>query len=599
MFLAAASEDGRTVWSGSVKKLLRIDRGDGNSIFEIRLSPSGKERAGIYPEEASFINRKHYTFIPDEAKWMQLWTEEKDTVLCVLEESLWKDPDDMRKFSQWCMHHTTPVSPNVAQTKRYHVLRYRMDTPDSAVLESAVLLTGDRRDLLNYKTKAMAKPGDRWIAVNDRDYLNNPVARLQDTLTGRFVRSEGGEEARILAFSPDRKQYLFAAGKNVIHSKHIACLRRTPEHGAGSRLYTLSRIKDVETVQKEDREAQARKDAFDRAMERKDYPEAIRCFGEYRNLPNRQDTDAALQMEKQLYAVCRRTGVHHVTPAAEVPDGFDTSGPDPEWIEMDVSFLTLDRHRQNRTGDPRYDDAVVRRVLETVKAKMPIPYRNDAGEKRTLEGDTVVARLLKKDGSMAYVSVIKLGPGSKEGMVEVNPAKGTVRVVAAVSGSPVPAPDGKTLMIHCPGGNISIHKDSMAGYPLIPDRNRRDSKDEVTFFPDSCFVLYRIRHTQPAERGIFGIRPENPEGNTACTLLPADPEIPKGQSCKGVRITADGFHLMMLYGEGAFSDKITSVPWLRLSWNYAPPEAGKPGKKVRDEAPEQPKKGLFSRIFGK
>ena len=30
-----------------------------------------------------------------------------------------------------------------------------------------------------------------------------------------------------------------------------------------------------------------------------------------------------------------------------------------------------------------------------------------------------------------------------------------------------------------------------------------------------------------------------------------------------------------------------------------PPEAGKPGKKAREEAPEQPKKGLFSRLFGK
>ncbi|MBR5975696.1 MAG: serine/threonine protein kinase [Clostridiales bacterium] len=601
LHLVALSGDQRFLYSGDSNRILRFDRLDDNRMTEIRLLPEVKDRAGQYPKESTIENGKQYLFEKDSGKWQQLWLEENDTVLCVIEQREWKDPDDWKKFSMWCQYpnrRTSPVAPRVGKITPYHVLRFRIKSPEEAVLESVTPIS-DKDDTLPipiYKVRAMEHPGDRWRAV-----LENSIAKLQETRTGRYVRSADGHFTRILAFSPDQTQYLLVSGEVSSWTReHRSFLRKTPELGAGKRLYTLCRIKDVGTVQKESEEARKKRDEFDQALDRKDYKTAIRCFEEYRILPERQDVSETIKMELKLSKVCRRTSIHHMALATNAKSedlaGFDMTPYKEKWF--DVQSSTTSRNGVKVVPEVADYEAVVKRAEEYIKSKMPIAYRDDTGEKQKLEGERVVIRALNEEGSIVYAAISKLKGVVNQTITYIVKAdlnKHTIRVVSGYDGRVYVANERPSRILVRVSSAFSIHEDSLSGYSVPVSLEPHDSITKVSFLPNPDFLLYTTYHFKQV---IIGICPqETGEGKAfaAPIELPPQPNVAKNRPPYDVIFTNDSFHVLLL-GE----------PWLRLGWNYALPEEKKSELRVtsKKEEPEaelsgKEKKGLFSRLFGK
>ena len=612
--LAAATADGAALYTGEADKLLRVDMAAACALTPVTLVPSRQERADRYPDVT--VKGKKYTFIPDKVQWKSLWLEEGDSMLAVVEESRWRNPDDWEKFGFWCNYphrRTSPKPPHVDEKVRYHVLRYRLEGPDRAVLSSITpvvykvdeSLEGDRAlkcKLANSKAEACTRPQDRWRSVVSRDYLGRPMTRLKDAVSGRYVRS-----CEIIVFSPDNKRYLA--------KEEGLKICRTPERGAGNRLYALCRVKDVATLQREEEAARSVRTAFEQAMARRAYDDAIARFEAYRALPDKQDAAETVAMERRLDGVCRRERLHHLAPPAADTSLFDMTPFTQHWI-----FIYGDSYRVSDRGTAslKYSPcaAPVAKAQELVKGKLPLTYRNDAGEKKTLEGDMVFTRLLSDDLKIAYVSVEKRGPGAKLGAVEVDLTTGKMKVAALNVGAPLPSPDG-TRMVARRYDDLVVFEGSLTGTLLHIDTGGRGSIVQLTIFPDGRFALYHAAN--PYRYGVVGLHPERKEADgdhAQSVVLPPEPENPAGMDYHGVCLTRDGCHLLrqftekhVVYENGlnvVKGKKPVDIPWLRLSWTYDPPTPGQARKGEGNKVPAPqgqdaaaPKKGLFARLFGK
>ena len=623
----AAARDGSALYTGAMDHILRVETGPEHKHQQVELLPAAKDREQRYPAGTRGINGARYRMNPLQTKWLQQWLEEDDTVLCVTEESLWQRSEDLEKYGRWARSvDRSPVNkPRVREEKLYHLLRYRLETPTRGSLEtvSPIVKDQDTDDpfrhtlqcrLLNFKAQSCARPGDRWKSVMRLNNQGYPVSRLQDNLTGRFVRSENGDSARIIAFSPDRKRYLFARGGNTIGSKKMACLRSVPESGAGYRLYTLSRIKDVGTVQRENEAAIGIAEAFDQAFGAGDYVGALRQFDAYRALPDCRDSARAIGMELKLDKVCRRAGLNHTAAPSDAAAGFNMSVPEDDWlrIEGDNSHVRFTRGSVSLGSSPLR--SARDKALQLVKSAMPIRYANPSGIKKELAGDKMTVTMMRRDLSTAYVNVMQWGrgPGQRQGVLRVDLDSGKVSVVAEELSVPVPAPDGNTWLGMTPQGIVRVYEGPMSGYTLRDMRESRDSIGDVAFFPNGRFALYQT--SVKRELGVFCVRPEKTGAEPYATQwasLPPLPDPPEGLEYESIAISADGMHIIMCCKEwfGAKEKRKTTIPCLRLSWDYeyVPPEPLKVKPVPRstlnaavppaNEAPK--KKGLFGRLFGR
>ena len=634
--LAAATGDGTALFAGGEDRLVRVDLTAQNAVEAVELSPRHRDRAAMYPQ--MMVDRMAYVFA--EAKWLQMWLEEEDSVICVTEESRWKNPVDLQKYARWVnsMNRTTPVAPRVSEVTRYHLLRYRLHTPRSAALESISPIEVEKAGndpfnyrlqciLRNYKADARARADDRWISVMGRDHRGYPVSRLQNTLTGRFVRSQGGSHARIIAFSPDRKKYLFTDGDHTIRSKNRTTIRRTPEDGAGGRLYSLSRIKDVGTVQREHEAAESARNAFEKAFAGGDIAAAIARFNEYRAMPDKLDAAETIAMERKLDGVCRRTTLHHTASPSDAGAGFDMSVQEWEWVVIggDTSHELFTNGKASLKGSAF--EPAVSKALELVQSRMPIRYAGPSGEKKALEGNRMGVTLMRRDLSAAFVNVNKWGqgpgPGPRQGMVLVDLNRGGVSVVAEELYSPMMAPDGRTWIAVNRGPVVNLREGSQALCAIRDSREDKDPLEDVAFFPDGDHVLYR---TSSRKRlGVLDVRRKDAAAgpnDAQWMALPPLPDAPDELDYRDLALTADGFHIIMRCRErfGTHEKKRVDVPWLRFSWNYepAPPERRQEARRPQPEpaapkpgpgeaAPQRPRQGeaaprkggLFGRLFGK
>ncbi len=608
LMLAAATADGGALYTGEADRLLRVDTGEGNALTPLELSPSPGERAKAYPDRPRTKGGANYDFLPKEAQWRSMWLEEGDAVLCVVERSRWRNPEDWEKYSRWVNRpvHDTPWAPSVHESGQFNVLRYRLESPARAVLESITPIADQS------KLNACARPGDRWRVSYGKDVVNRPVARLQDARSGRFVRSELG---RIVVFSPDQTQYLFATGDNTLGSKFSASLRRTPESGAGNRVYALCRIKDVASVQRENEAAKAAREAFDRAMEARDYAAAIARFEAYRNLPDRRDAAEAIEMERRLDAVCRRVRLDHVaTPAGDL-SGFDMRPFESGWVAIG---------RDMGKGTP-YESAVAQ-AQQLVQSKLPIAIRDDAGKEHALDGDRVDVQMIASDMKMAYAKVVRLSRkhhmftvavGSETVVVH---AEGAVSVIADLDAksvrlvhlkgpAPMPSPDGSIFVSGLDRQSIQVYGSSLAGVRLRVDADFPSAfYDKLLWFPDARFVLYTLGSGINREYGVVSLQARRQQDGRDCAQhvpLPPLPELSSGTTLKRAVVTADGFHVVLQCTQDLYEDRDGShvfkgredrdIPWLRLSWSYEPPEAQAP----RQAEASRPRKGFFARLFGK
>ena len=361
------------------------------------------------------------------------------------------------------------------------------------------------------------------------------------------------------------------------------------------------------TLQREEAAAKACYAAFEQAMERRDYAAAIARFEEYRTLPDKQDAAETVAMERKLDSACRRVGLHHLAPPAVDTAGFDMTPLAQEW----VCILNGNTYRLHEKGTGSIKntpyEAPVTRAQELVKKKLPLAYRDDAGEKRTLEGDMVFTRMLSRDMKTAYVSVEKRGPGAKLGAVEVDLTTGKMKVAALNAHSLLPAPNG-TTMVEWRHDGVMVFNGSLTGRLVPVDTRGKGSIDDMTILSDSRFALYHAAN--PHRYGIIPLFPENAAATDMS--LPPEPELPAGSSSEGIRLTADGCHILRRLREEhkvqengltILKDRTQrDVPWLRLSWSFAPPEKTEidrktPASPAADAA--QPPKGFLSRLFGK
>ena len=625
--LLTVSGDGSALYTGTADHILRVETAPAHCSRPVELLPAVKDRAQQYPAGAGETNGIQYRMDPRQAKWLQLWLEEEDSVLCVTEESLWQRRSDLEEYGRWArsFDRSPANKPRIRDRKLYHLLRYRLETPTRGLLESvqAIEKDPDKDDpfqytreckLLNFKARRCARPGDRWKSVMLLNNQGHPVSRLQDNLTGRFVRSESGNSARIIAFSPDGKRYLFARGSNTIGSKNAACVRSVPESGAGSRLYTLSRVKDIGTVRLENEAAIGISGAFDRAFEAGDYAEALRQFDAYRALPDCRDSARAVGMELKLDKVCRRVGLNHTAAPSDADTGFDMSVPEDDWVRVmgNNYHVRFTRGSVSLAGSPF--GPASDKALQLVKSALPLRYTDASGIRKELAGDRMAVTMIRRDLGAAYVNVMKggRGPEQRKGVLLVDPDHGKVSVVAEELSEPVPAPDGKIWLGMTREGIVRVYEGPMTGCAIREARESRDPIGDAAFFPDSRFVLYQT--SVHKELGVFCV-PSGKSGAKPCGArwfsLPPLPDPPDGLEYEGLAISADGMHIIMRCREwfGAKEKRNAAIPCLRLSWDYeyVPPDPVRAGGVSRsaltaaappvNEAPK--KKGLLGRLFGK
>ena len=602
--LVQVTEDGQLLYTGNTNTLLRIDLTNTDHIEKMTIKPDRKSMLALYPDGTGISGGKQYVYNPLFSKWHQIWLEKEDTILSVAEESEWEDPDDRKKYSRW-LHsfpRPTPTPPTVKKVKEYCVLRFLLDSASMKLVSVQPIMNGEkkdwkRRDFLfrNCKTQGCKKPDDRWEALD---------GRLKDTATGRFIRSEKGI---IKAFSPDRSQYLLISGTGRIGSENQARICRPPEKGAGGRLYTLSRIKDIATVQQEDETANTIYESFCRAFEGEDYKEAISSFQRFRSLPDQQDSERATEMELRLSNVCRRIRLHHYGMPAEKTEKYDMSVFNPGWIYC--SGRSFQEYvKMSSTKHTKYETSA-EKAVKIVESAFPIRYINEKGQSITLDSGRTGVILMNHGLTVAYVNVFNQGPAGKCALIEVNLNSGKIRVIASERGTPIIAPNGKTW-VRTDMHGLHVYNGGMGNYRI----NIPTEQDFPLFSPDSGFILYRNNHAAADEYKLIATAPEKKDKEpytVQTTVLPQLPKHPEGKSFRGVYFAGDGLHLMLVYGNGRINNPESSyAPWLRLSWDYALPETvnkssfplteqqGKPEVPTQKQQEEKKKKGLFSRLFG-
>jgi hypothetical protein len=603
--LVQATENGQWLYTGSTNTLFRIDLHNTDQIEKMNIEPDRKSISSLYPAGIGISGGKQYEYNSRVNRWHQIWLEKGDTVLCIAEESEWEDPDDLKKYSRWCnsFPRTTPVPPTVKKMKEYCVLRFQLDSSCVKLTSIQPIMDGERtdwkrRDFLfrNCKTQGCKKQDDRWEALD---------GRLKDTATGRFVRSEKGI---IKAFSPDREQYLLISGIGKIGSKNQARICRTPEKGAGSKLYTLSRIKDIATIEQEDETAKTLYESFCCSFEGKNYKEAIRSFETFRNLPDQQDSKRAMEMELKLSKECKRIHLHHYGMPAENAEMFDMSVFNPGWLYFSGNSY---QEYVKMSGSLKYTkyEAPAEKAIRIVESAFPIRYINQKGQSVTLDGGRTGVILMNRELTVAYVNIYNQGPAGKCALTEVDLNSGKVQVIASERGTPIMAPDGKTW-VRTDMYGLHVYNGRMESYRI----NIPNEQAFPLFSPDSGFILYRKNHVTPDEYRLIAITPEvkdNEPYEVQMTVLPPLPKLPEGKSFRGVYFSGDGLHLLLSYSDGKIKNpEISSAPWLRLSWDYAcPVDVSKnssfvPEQQKKIDVPmqkqqnENKKKGLFSRLFG-
>ena len=578
----------KVIYSGSTGHIVRIDMEHGNKIEEVELVPASIEES-LYPDETRNVNGKERVRYSKEASWYSIWLEENDTILCLSESSKWADSKKMEEFRFWCNHplnRVSPVSPYVPTEYLSHVLRYRLSTPLKAELISVTPLT----------ERESAKPKNEATVYG---------SRLRDAETGRVLRSHKSKTS-IIAFSPDRNQYLLREGNYDISSKKGAYLCTVPENISGNLFYTLSHIKSIKTVQEEDEKAEKLYASFCRAFEASQYKEAIRYFDEYRDIPGRQESETLLEMENRLSKVCRRTRLHHFgTPPAAL-EGFDQRVFEP--VEIQSFFFrnktqTWKTKRRDDLYHPLYSSATalaetIDRTTNIIKEALPIRYIDDSGEKKMINGDSesIYVDLVDLIKRHSYAWIDEKPPHPKTGrhwidglLLDVDMKTGKIAVLAKYyvsDGYPLFAPDGSKWLLISPdtSGKIKrFDKDKTGCFIEAP-------QGEARFSPDSEFIL--LKPDRRNEYCIAGIAPKEKDKASEKNKIVELPALPDMMRTHSIYYSADG--LLLLLVDPA---QKTSEPWLRLYWDYEPREdAATAGEQKKEK---QKPKGLFARIFGR
>ena len=417
-------------------------------------------------------------------------------------------------------------------------------------------------------------------------------------MTGRCVRS-GIEYARMrqdqrqfLSITYQGEMYTGPTGPNGLPSPialhkarqlnyyskmYTATLCAVPEFDKKNRLFELSRIKSVSDLLHNVDVARELKLEFEKSMERGSYKEAIRCFEQYRELPDRADSETCMRMELRLSKKCPRLRLNSYSTPADVNIGFDMSPLESDWMDA---------------RDDRCKEAA--KIAEAIaEKKSPISCVDENGKEIKIQG-YCTALLVKSDLSSAYVIIEKdkkdIDILSEEGnaVFEIDLNKKIIKQVYYGGKRRIAvAPNGTTLAIH--GVNWYNLQKLHASIPMvIRDGVSSEYKiaggecGRVSFSPNSDFLLCSSEHAlllkkeayENLKHYIIGLIPisEKEPYTVEKTVLPM---------CEGQPVfSADGLHLLA-------ADNEKTVPWLRLSWDYSVPGKGSKRTEVVDSNKEK------------
>ncbi len=572
----ALSEDRSLLYTGKTGTLWVVDLKGKCKDTRISIKTDEEEKFRLYPEQSRLLDGRPYELNRRiSTKWDRMWLEENDTMLCVRECSEWDSSEDRKKFQKWERAQksffkigASKAPPQIHRTSVSYILRFRLGPGPQAWLTEV-------RQAENYPAPEPTQ-GKAYIAKSVDNTLLGNKKLLVEASTGRVIRTFSGYH--ILSFSPDGTVYCCSELNGTV------TICRIPSRITKNPLYGLSRIKNIETIIEENSRSQALQQGFQNALTGKDYRAAIRIFDEYRELPDRQDSESAIQMELALSRICRKKALHHYSTPSPEMSGFQMSVFDPGWVSFSYAYTDATKEwrfssfPEGGLRDVDYS-AASEKALELIRSKLPLPYTNENGEAATLEfaQKRFDFRLVNYDMNVVYAVISEDDNRSGFVTVRVDLSEKEVKVIAAMRGKPMEAPGGTRIAIS--GKPIYIQEKSGASFTVDVPCDQSFS----IFSPDSDFLLFRsYRSEETGYKEVHMLVHVTPEaageaGSERQTfLLPLRPE-PSGlkiTSLKQVKFSSDGMHLMLINkgmvpdGKSGLTVSREVIPWLRLSWKY-------------------------------
>ena len=424
-----------------------------------------------------------------------------------------------------------------------------------------------------YKYPDYLSGGNYKTASKDDKKSTRKNTLLVDAYSGRIIKTWSG--FHIHAISSDGKSYCL-----LLNGGLKVC--RTPQKITKMPLYFLSHFKDTDTMIEEDLRSRTLKQDFWKFYGEKDYNEAIRIFDEFREIPDQQDSDDSIQMERALSRICRKTRLHHYSSPAT--SFFTKAIFDPGWVRFSFNYTMPEKKwrcssfPEGGLEDIDYDKGA-QKALPMILSKLPLQYKRPDGAEKTILPDSCMIDFRLANYSMTEMYALVSGRKNINecAVVKVDLVTDNAKVVGWEYGKPVEAPNGtRWAMV---GEKITVY-DKAGKHYMIKTPN---SQASAIFSPDSDFILYRTYPSYKTDhKSIFylvAVIPETFENEpyeVQITQLPPCPstKLEITYHDEPVFFTEDGMHLCLVNirltrgDKGSMSSVKEVTPWLRLSWDY-------------------------------
>ena len=527
---------GSGFYSGLCYRLVRIDTRDGCRVEALRADWRGGDAFEAFRGE-------HIKAVPYGSNCVGIWMEE-DGMLCVLEESVWRDQSD-----------------DTFKTTTF--LRYRLDAPLSCSLPDGPRLVpadGPERLRMTERWKKGARR-DGWDHVHCH---NRVVADL-----GEYVLLNG--QVKMREREPVQRRNAVSMARDSVERDYAAMLCRKVADARHH--YRISRFVSSARVAELNREREQIEEGFRKALGDRAYQDAIRQFERYRELPELRDSEQAIRMERALSAACSRVRVHHTIEV----QGADFEPAEPAFVEV----YGRERGRlTSQTPKKRYPAALMDIYAPLHRAFRKLPYRFELDGKTVQIGTKETWTepvLINADHSVCYLWC------DRQGALRVDLRSGEIEPVAVVD-SAFPhcalyrvSADERYFAVRLDEGWMVFSRERMRGAGLATGECY-----EMAFSPDGRFALWHAY----SDRRLYITEMANDMRRVPAAI---------NGSSSSESFSADGSLVAILDRDG-MPEKLC-----RLSYDYVPLDQDggtdrAEAARVRAEHP--PRKGLFARLFG-
>ncbi|MBQ8109464.1 MAG: serine/threonine protein kinase [Clostridia bacterium] len=543
-----SSRDGRYLYaaigsgyySGLDYSIVRLDTKDGFKLEDVHAH--WKEGAGYEDFRAKYVKA-----VPYGSRCASMWLEEDDGRLCVLEKSIWRDQGDDT-------FHTTTF------------LEYRLGACDCGELLNGPQFVKDGGEEAE-GIHARWRRGTHRDGWQDKHFANRVVADFGD-----YVLLNG--QIKMLEREPAQRRTAVSGSPSSAAEDYAATLCR--KVSAAGPHYRLSRFVSVKRAVALNEEQERVEGAFWDAMQNGNYADAIAQFEHYRELPERQDCEQSIQMERRLSTACRRARVHHSITSDEWPGRMAKPVFQPIFAQNRTVMTSKTLRRY-------YPEEIADIYAPLKKAYRKLPYRcvKDGTEALIGTGKAYIKPvLLNDDHSICFIWC------EKEGALKVHLDSGEIEPAAVVDSSyPNIASfrstdDGRLFAVRLKEGWQAFTGEHIRGEGFITGECW-----DLCFSPDSRFALWR---SYSDERFYITELGNGFRQVPTVMMSPGDSHA----------VSEDGFQIAMFNREGRVESGC------RLSYEYEYTGMDGATEKSDDTSMEKRAdshipKGLLSLIFGK